>query len=56
VVDASDVWLLATDAITIEGRRLESPQELLLAELARAARVYPHLDKALREAEPPRWS
>ncbi len=52
VVDASDVWLLATDAITIEGRRLESPQELLLAELGRAARVYPHLDKALREAEP----
>jgi non-specific serine/threonine protein kinase len=52
VVDASDVWLLATDAITVEGRRLESPQELLLAELGRAARVYPHLEKALREAEP----
>ena len=35
VVDAADVWLLPTDAITIEGRRLDSPQELLLAELGR---------------------
>src|SRR5205085_4514585 len=52
IVDAADVWLLPTDSITIEGRRLDSPQELLLAELARAARVYTHLERALREAEP----
>ncbi|MBX3377526.1 MAG: DEAD/DEAH box helicase [Phycisphaeraceae bacterium] len=52
VVDASDVWLLSADAMTIEGKRLESPQELLLAELGRASRVYSALEKALDESEP----
>jgi hypothetical protein len=56
IVDAADVWLLSTDSVTIEGRRLDSPQELLLAELGRASRVYPAMEKALREAEPSEMS
>jgi len=52
IVDASDIWLLPTDSITLEGRRLDNPQELLLAELGRASRLYPMLERALNEAEP----
>lgn len=52
VVDAADIWLLPTDSITLEGRRLDNPQELLLAELGRASRLYPLLERALGEAEP----
>ncbi len=52
VVDASDIWLLSADAMTIEGKRLESPQELLLAELGRASRLYTALERALDESEP----
>ncbi len=51
-VDAQDIWLITGDAAIIEGRRLEKPQELLLAELARAARIYPRLEKALGEGTP----
>ncbi|MBX3364959.1 MAG: DEAD/DEAH box helicase [Phycisphaeraceae bacterium] len=52
VIDAQDIWLIAGDAVIIEGRRLDKPQELLLAELARAARIYPRLEKALSEGTP----
>lgn len=52
IVDAADVWALAAEQVTIEGKRLESPQELLLKELARAARLYRRLDTALNESEP----
>ena len=52
IVDAADVWLLPTDGATLHGRRLEKPQELLLAEIGRAARLYPPLEAALRESEP----
>jgi SNF2 family DNA or RNA helicase len=51
IVDASDVWLLP-DSITLEGRRLDNPQELLLAELGRASRLYPLLEQALGDSEP----
>jgi hypothetical protein len=52
VVDASDVWVLPTDSITLEGRRLDNPHELLLAELGRASRLYPALEQALGDSEP----
>ncbi|MBL9032613.1 MAG: DEAD/DEAH box helicase [Phycisphaerae bacterium] len=52
VVDAPDIWLLPTDAATVEGRRLDGPHELLLGELARAARIFPPLERALDDAEP----
>jgi SNF2 family DNA or RNA helicase len=52
VVDAPDIWSLAADQVTIEGKRLESPQELLLKELGRASRLYKKLEGALGETEP----
>ncbi|MEZ6173854.1 MAG: DEAD/DEAH box helicase [Phycisphaerales bacterium] len=51
-IDASDVWMLSADGITIEGRRLDSPHELILGELARAARMFKPIERVLREAEP----
>src|SRR6185503_13842252 len=52
VIAAEDVWILPTDSVTLEGRRLDGPQELLLKELARASRLYPQLERALDESEP----
>lgn len=52
VVDASDIWVLPPGAASVEGQRIESPQELLLSELGRAARVYKRLEKALEDTEP----
>ncbi|MCC6660975.1 MAG: DEAD/DEAH box helicase [Phycisphaerales bacterium] len=49
---AEDLWALASDSVTIEGRRAERPQETLLKEIARAARVYPMLERALADSEP----
>ncbi|MFI4853520.1 MAG: DEAD/DEAH box helicase [Phycisphaerales bacterium JB065] len=52
VLEAEDLWVLRGDSCTIEGLRLDNPKELLLAELARAARLYKPLEAALTEAEP----
>jgi SNF2 family DNA or RNA helicase len=52
VVDAADLWLVHGESITVEGKRIDEPRELLLGELARAARIYKRLDKALEETEP----
>jgi SNF2 family DNA or RNA helicase len=52
VVDAEDVWLVSGSGITMEGERLEAPQEVLLAELGRAARIYKTLEKSLESREP----
>jgi len=51
-VAAADIWILPTDGAMVAGRRIDAPQELLLAELGRAARVYKPLEKALGDAEP----
>lgn len=51
-VNAADIWILPTDGAMVAGHRLDSPQELLLAELGRAARVYRPLEGALSDAEP----
>ncbi|MDX2016530.1 MAG: DEAD/DEAH box helicase [Planctomycetota bacterium] len=51
-LDARDIWALPTESITLEGRRLDGPQELLLAELGRASRIYPKLESALEESKP----
>jgi len=51
-VDAAEVWSLTGQGITIEGRRLDEPHQLLLGELGRAARLYDRLESALRESEP----
>ncbi len=52
VLDAEDIWLLPTDSVTVEGRRADRPQELLLSELSRASRLYPVLERALEDAQP----
>ncbi|MEO1009221.1 MAG: DEAD/DEAH box helicase [Planctomycetota bacterium] len=51
-VEAAEVWSLTGQSITIEGRQLDEPHQLLLSELGRAARLYDKLDGALRESEP----
>ncbi len=52
VVDAADIFAVSRDSLTIRGLHLDSPQELLLAEMGRASRFCPQLEKALDEAEP----
>jgi SNF2 family DNA or RNA helicase len=52
IVDASDIWVLPPGAASVEGQRIEQPQELLLSELGRAARIYKRLEKSLESAEP----
>ncbi|HMN42550.1 MAG TPA: DEAD/DEAH box helicase, partial [Phycisphaerales bacterium] len=52
VADAADIWLLPPGAASVEGQRIEQPQELLLSELGRAARLYKRLEKVLEQAEP----
>ncbi len=51
-IDAPDIWLLSGSGVTIDGQRIDSPQELLLAELGRAARLYKPLEQALEASEP----
>nr|WP_240942492.1 DEAD/DEAH box helicase [Planosporangium thailandense] len=51
VVDAAQVWH-ARGPLKGLSRRLESPQETLLAELGRATRLHPPIRAALREARP----
>ncbi len=51
-VDAADIWSAGVEAITANGLRLESPQELLLRELGRASRLYVPLERALDGAQP----
>ena len=53
VVDAERIWA-AKRELTALARRIDSPQETLLAELGRARRLYPQLDEALRTARPER--
>jgi SNF2 family DNA or RNA helicase len=52
VVDAADVWGLPGDSLTVMGRRIDQPQDLILGELGRASRIYKRLEKALDESEP----
>ncbi len=51
-IEAEDLWLLPAEGTTIEGKRLDNPHELLLAELGRASRICPAFEEALAEAEP----
>ncbi|HEV7897864.1 MAG TPA: DEAD/DEAH box helicase [Planosporangium sp.] len=51
VVDAHRVWR-SRGTLKALARRIESPQETLLAELGRASRLHPPILEALREARP----
>jgi hypothetical protein len=53
-VDAEEVWSLTGRGVTVEGRQLDEPQQLLLSELGRASRLYDKLEAALRQSEPTR--
>ncbi|MEM9065236.1 MAG: DEAD/DEAH box helicase [Planctomycetota bacterium] len=52
MLDAADIWALGGDSVSVEGLRADNPQELLLAELGRAARLYKPLESALSDPEP----
>jgi superfamily II DNA or RNA helicase len=51
VVDAERIWR-ARGRLRALGQQLEAPQETLLTQLARAHRLYPELEPALRTARP----
>ncbi|NUT07036.1 MAG: SNF2 helicase-associated domain-containing protein, partial [Hamadaea sp.] len=51
VVPAEDIWE-SERGHTALARYLDAPQETFLAELGRAARLWPHLDRALAVARP----
>lgn len=50
-VPAADVWKTGR-RLAAFGRRLDDPQERLLADLGRATRLHPPLDRMLRRARP----
>jgi len=52
LVDADRVWRTRSRAATLLKRRVANPQELFLADLGRASRVFPKLDEALRSPRP----
>ncbi|MHC4218752.1 MAG: DEAD/DEAH box helicase [Planctomycetota bacterium] len=51
-VDAERIWAGSPSAQVIDGQRLEQPQEMLLAELGRASRIYDVIERALGDAHP----
>ena len=54
-LDAQDIWLLpggGSGSASVEGLRIDSPQDVLLAELGRAARLYKQLEGLLEDSEP----
>jgi SNF2 family DNA or RNA helicase len=52
IVPAERVWDERGDALSVFSRRLERPQERLLADLGRAARLFPPLEAGLVGARP----
>ena len=51
-IDAQEIWLLPSDSAMVDTHRIDKPQELLLSELARAARLFKPLETALGQSEP----
>jgi len=52
LVPASDIWRTKSGTLTLLQKRLKNPQEQLLADLGRASRVFPDLEKSLDRARP----
>jgi len=52
LVPADDVWRTKSSALTFLKKRLKNPQEQLLGDLGRAARVFPLIEKSLESARP----
>lgn len=53
IADAEDIWALHGDSASIEGQRLDQPQELLLGELGRASRLWKPLENTLNDESTP---
>jgi SNF2 family DNA or RNA helicase len=52
LVPAEEVWRTRSAALTLLKRRLKNPQEQLLADLGKAARIMPRMESALEKARP----
>jgi SNF2 family DNA or RNA helicase len=52
LVPAEQVWQERSDTLTFLEHKFAYPQERLLADLGKAARLFPHLERSLREAHP----
>ena len=52
LVPAREVWQTKSRALTFLKKRLKDPQEQLLADLGRASRVVPLMEKCLESAHP----
>ena len=52
LVPAEEVWQTKSRALTFLKRRLKNPQEQLLADLGKASRVVPLMEKCLESARP----
>ena len=52
LVDAAAIWKTRSDEATFLKRRVQNPQEALLAGLGRASRLFPKLDAALAQRRP----
>ena len=52
LLPAEMVWKTRGEALNFSSRKLENPQEKLLEDLGRAARLYPKLELALKTAKP----
>ncbi len=51
-VSAEAIWITTADKLTVQRRVLEHPQEMLLAGLGLASRVYPAIEESLQSARP----
>lgn len=52
LVPAEQVWQERSSTLTFLKRKFENPQERLLADLARAARLFPPIEESLKTARP----
>ncbi len=52
MVPAGEVWRTKSDALTLLKKSIKNPHEQLLADLGRAARLFPQLEKSLETARP----
>ena len=52
MVPAGEVWRTKSDALTLLKKSIKNPHEQLLADLGRAARLFPQLERSLETARP----
>jgi SNF2 family DNA or RNA helicase len=52
LVPAKDVWKTRSQALTFLKKRMKDPQERLLADLGKASRIFPLMERCLESARP----